>query len=75
MEAHLGFLETENFSSSSAQVSCPLSLSCERISTLRVDEWDVMAVKHIYRDPWERKVPEEKDYSTIRYNTFDYTRA
>lgn len=51
---------------------CPLPLSCERTSTLRVDEWDAMAIEHIYRDPWERKVPEEKDYSTIRYNSFDY---
>ncbi|POS80607.1 hypothetical protein DHEL01_v200989 [Diaporthe helianthi] len=73
MEALLGFLKAESFSSSSrVQTSCPLPLSCERTSTLRVDEWDAMALKHIYRDPWERKVTEKKDYSTIRYNTFDY---
>lgn len=72
MEALLGFLKAENVSRDSTQVSCPLPLSCERTSTLRVDEWDAMAVEHIYRDPWERKVSEEKNYDTIRYNTFDY---
>lgn len=71
-EALLGFLKAENVSRDSTQVSCPLPLSCEWTSTLRVDEWDAMAIEHIYRDPWERKVPEEKNYDTIRYNTFDY---
>jgi hypothetical protein len=74
MEALLGFLKAENLSrsSSSGQVPCPLPLSCERSSRLRFDEWDAMALEHIYRDPWERKVSEEKDYSAIRYNDFDY---
>lgn len=71
MQGLLGFLKTENYSSSK-QVLSPFPLSCERSSTMRVDEWDATAVEHIYRDPWERKVPEDKDYSVIRYNTFDY---
>lgn len=75
MEALLRFLKDENVTSNREQVQCPLPLSCERTSTLRVDEWDAMAIEHIYRDPWERKVPEEKDYDTIRYNTFDYPSA
>lgn len=58
MEALLDFLKAENISGSNMPVSFPLPLSCERTSHLRVDEWDAIAIEHIYRDPWERKVPE-----------------
>lgn len=73
MDALLSFLKARNISSNgSTQAPCPLPLSCELKSRLRVDEWNAMAVEHIYRDPWERKVPDRKDYDSIRYNTFDY---
>ncbi|KAG8158482.1 hypothetical protein KVR01_011604 [Diaporthe batatas] len=51
---------------------CPIPISCERTNIHRVDSWDAMAARHIYRDPWERKVPLEKDVNSIRYNDFDY---
>ncbi|KAG8164489.1 hypothetical protein KVR01_006407 [Diaporthe batatas] len=77
MEALLGLFKAEKDSSDGsggggAQTSCPLPLICERSSRLRFDDWDAMAVRHIYRDPWERKVPEKKDFSVIRINDFDY---
>lgn len=53
-------------------LNSPIPMSCERNNIHRVDSWDAMAVKHIYRDPWERKVPLVKDVDSIRFNTFDY---
>lgn len=31
-----------------------------------------MAWHNVYRDPWERVLPPEKDWDSIRRNTFDY---
>lgn len=40
--------------------------------TQRYDGYDAMAYHNIYRDPWERKLPSEKNYSAVRMNTLDY---
>ncbi|KAI0472892.1 hypothetical protein GGR56DRAFT_652352 [Xylariaceae sp. FL0804] len=50
---------------------CPLPWRASR-ENWRTDAWDALAIHHIFRDPWERKLPAEKNYSGIRYNTWDY---
>ena len=71
LSALLSFLTTD-VQVSDGDVPCPIPMSCERTNIHRVDSWDAMAVDHIYRDPWERKVPPVKDLESIRFNTFDY---
>lgn len=56
-------------------VPCPIPISCIRTSVERVDSWDAMALCHIYRDPWERRLTPQKNWERIRWNTFDYPEA
>lgn len=44
---------------------------CDIDNLERHDEWDAMAIHNIYRDPWERKLPDEKIVPGA-INTFDY---
>lgn len=53
-------------------VPCPIPISCIRTSEERVDSWDAMALCHIYRDPWERRLTPQKNWELIKWNTFDY---
>ncbi|KAK3185697.1 hypothetical protein K4F52_005562 [Lecanicillium sp. MT-2017a] len=44
---------------------------CDIDNFVRHDDWDAMAFHNIYRDPWERKLPDEKRERCV-VNTFDY---
>ncbi|KAH8198083.1 hypothetical protein TruAng_007755 [Truncatella angustata] len=50
---------------------CPLPLMATS-TNYRVDDWDAMAIYGIFRDRWERKLPQEKDVSNVRLNSGDY---
>ncbi|KAI0138883.1 hypothetical protein GGR57DRAFT_488819 [Xylariaceae sp. FL1272] len=50
---------------------CPLPLY-SNLKNWRMDHWDAMAIYHIFRDPWERKLRREKDESNVRRNVIDY---
>ncbi|CEJ80981.1 hypothetical protein VHEMI01136 [[Torrubiella] hemipterigena] len=45
--------------------------SCDINNPTRHDDWDAMKYHHIYRDLWERKLPQEKFIGCTR-NSFDY---
>lgn len=64
------FLTSDSLDNSNIP-NCPLPLRATR-TNYRVDDWDAMAIHRIFRDPWERKIPEEKDESNIRLNTGDH---
>lgn len=44
---------------------------CDIDNPTRHDDWDAMKFHHIYRDPWERKLPEQK-FMGCTVNSFDY---
>lgn len=50
----------------------PFPLFGDEKNTYRFDHYDAMAWHNIYRDPWERELPPEKNWDEIRRNTFDY---
>lgn len=50
----------------------PFPLYADEKVRHRYDAYDAMAWHHIYRDPWERMLPPQKDEDSIRRNTFDY---
>lgn len=47
---------------------------CDVDNLCRPDDWDAMALYNIYRDPWERSLPDKKPERCVR-NTFDYPEA
>ncbi|KAG5980139.1 hypothetical protein E4U55_004362 [Claviceps digitariae] len=53
-------------------IASPFPLCADEDNEHRYDPYDAMKEHNIYRDVWERKLPEEKDWSRIRHNTFDY---
>ncbi|KAK1764664.1 hypothetical protein QBC33DRAFT_546773 [Phialemonium atrogriseum] len=67
LESLISFLLDE-----SGRVESPLPIFVDEKSRKRFDAWDAMAFHHIFRDRWERSIPDIKDESSIRYNTGDY---
>jgi len=64
----MDFLKEED----TTAVISPFPLCADEDNAYRYDEYDAMKYHHIYRDPWERVLPDTKDWSLVRRNTFDY---
>ncbi|KAG6032946.1 hypothetical protein E4U41_007061 [Claviceps citrina] len=56
----------------SGSVASPFPLCADEDNAHRFDDWDAMMRHNIYRDRWERVVPEEKNWDAVRRNVFDY---
>ncbi|KAI0127950.1 hypothetical protein BJ170DRAFT_396129 [Xylariales sp. AK1849] len=67
MTKMISFLTSE----SPTVTESPLPLESDNVNW-RTDDWDAWFIHHIFRDRWERKVPEKKDVSNVRWNTGDY---
>ncbi|OAA47844.1 hypothetical protein NOR_02334 [Metarhizium rileyi] len=57
---------------SNASTESPFPLYADENNRHRYDSFDAMAWYDVYRDPWERVLPAEKNWDSIRRNTFDY---
>ncbi|KAG6018355.1 hypothetical protein E4U43_002754 [Claviceps pusilla] len=64
--------EVMEFLKGDSSVASPFPLCADEDNAYRYDPYDAMKYHNIYRDIWERKLPEEKDWDQIRQNTFDY---
>ncbi|KAG5915006.1 hypothetical protein E4U42_000187 [Claviceps africana] len=56
-------------------ITSPFPLCADEHNAHRFDDYDAMKYHNIYRDPWERKLPDEKNWDEIRLNPFDYPRG
>ena len=53
--------------------NCPLPLTSSEFDNLyRYDAWDAIALHHVFRDPWERRISPEKPWIPSTRSTFDY---
>ena len=52
--------------------SSPFSLAATGMNVHRHDPWDAMGYYNIFRDPWERAIPEARPQSRDVYSTGDY---